>query len=92
MIGGRIHLSREPTKEEWTEHSARCLAQASNADVCILFYESEYRHFGSLLEAGATLAGGGQVFLVSDVALPFLANHPSVKSFNSLALAIAALR
>ena len=85
------HLSREPSKEEWAEHSARCLAQASNADICILFYESEYRHFGSLLEAGACLGGGGWVYLVSDIALPFLSNHPRVKSFNTLALAIRAL-
>ena len=60
------HLRREPTASEWAEHSARCLAQASRADIC--------------------------VYLVSDIALPFLANHPRVKSFASLALAIAALR
>jgi len=31
-------------------------------------------------------------YLVSDVALPFLSNHPRTRSFPSLAAAIAALR
>jgi hypothetical protein len=86
------HSRREPTDSEWIEHSARCLAQASSADICILFYESEHRHFGSLLEAGAALGAGKWVYVASDISLPFLMNHPKVRTFRTLAEAVRALR
>jgi hypothetical protein len=53
----------------------------------LLYYESEQRHFGSLLEAGAALADLGIFGLRRGVAV-----LPRVKSFPGLALAIAALR
>jgi hypothetical protein len=82
---------RHATPAEWAEHSERCLTQAGDADVCILYYEDTERHFGSLLEAGACLGRGGWVYLVANEELPFLRNHPRCRSFPDLAAAIAAL-
>jgi hypothetical protein len=52
----------------------------------------DVRHFGSLLEAGAALGAGRQVFLVSRHPWPFLRNHPKCRSFESLASAVNAIR
>jgi hypothetical protein len=68
------------------------MKQATEADILLLYYESTERQFGSLLEAGAALGAGKWVYLVTDIALPFLSNHPKVRTFSSLADAVAALR
>jgi hypothetical protein len=62
-----------------------------DADVLLLYYQSTEKQFGSLLECGAALGAGKWVYLVTDIALPFLSNHPKVRTFTSLANAIAAL-
>jgi hypothetical protein len=81
----------EPTPDQWKEHSERCLRQAAEASVCLLYYEKTEFHFGSLLEAGSCLGAGGMVYLVADSPLPFLRHHPRVKSFDTLADAVKAL-
>jgi hypothetical protein len=69
----------EPDNDEWREHSAQCLEQAAAADILLLYVDREdARHFGSLIEAGAALGAGKQVFVVAPHRWPFLRNHSSV--------------
>ena len=81
-----------PTPLQWTEHSERCLRQAAESSICLLYFESSERHMGSLLEAGSCLGAGGTVFLIADAPLPFLRCHPRVRSFDSLDDAVRALK
>jgi hypothetical protein len=82
----------EPDNDEWREHSAQCLEQAAAADILLLYVDHEdARHFGSLIETGACLAGGGWVYLVSPHDWPFLRHHPRCRSFDTLADAVTAI-
>jgi hypothetical protein len=49
------------------------------------------RQFGALLEAGACLGNGGQLYLVSPHDWPFLCHHPRCRSFKTLADAVSAI-
>ena len=82
----------EPTSEQWREHSERCLRQASEASVCLLYLQRNTVAFGSLVEAGATLGSGGWCYVASDDGVPaFLANHPRVRVFPKLSDAIRSI-
>jgi hypothetical protein len=82
----------EPTKDQWREHSERCLRQAAGADICLLYLQRNTVAFGSLLEAGATLGAGGFCYVASDDGVPpFLANHPRVRVFPKLSDAIRSI-
>jgi hypothetical protein len=81
----------EPTDVEWREHADRCLREAMECDVLLLYAQEEERQNGALLECGAALAAGRQVYLVSPYPWAFLRNHPRVKSFDTLDAAVADL-
>jgi hypothetical protein len=82
----------EPDNDEWREHSAQCLEQAAAADILLLYVDREdARHFGSLIEAGAALGAGKQVFVVAPHPWPFLRNHSQCRSFKTLADAVTAV-
>jgi nucleoside 2-deoxyribosyltransferase len=82
----------EPDNDEWRAHAEQCLEQAAAADIVLLYVDpDDARHFGALLEAGAALGTGRQVFLVSRHPWPFLRHHPRCRSFNSIADAITAI-
>jgi hypothetical protein len=80
----------EPTADEWASHWQRCVQEASAADVVLVYARSDERQNGALIEMGAGLAAGAQVFLVSDSPWS-VANHPRVRTFPSLADAVAAI-
>jgi hypothetical protein len=84
-------IDTEPTDDEWAEHSERCLKEAAECDVLVLYAEQEDRHFGALLECGATLGAGKWVFLIAPHPWPFLRNHPRCRSFENLAEAVRAI-
>jgi hypothetical protein len=80
-----------PTQDDWAAHSAACLKEATAADVVLLVAFDGESHFGALLEAGAALAAGKRVFLVSPHAWDFLRHHPCCRSFDSVADAVQAI-
>jgi hypothetical protein len=81
----------EPTDDDWAAHSERCLKEAAECDVLVLYAEEQEQHFGALLESGAALAAGKSVFLISPHPWPFLRNHPRCRSFDNLAEAVRAI-
>ena len=81
----------EPTNKDWAEHSQRCLREAAECDILILYVEPEDRNFGSLLETGAALGANKTVYLVAPEPWPFLSNHPRVHAFDTLESAVRAI-
>jgi hypothetical protein len=87
-----LDTNSEPSADHWREHADRCIRQAADAEILLLYAcGDEERHFGSLLECGAALAGGATIFLISPHRWDFLRNHPRVRSFDTLEQAIAAV-
>jgi hypothetical protein len=84
------HDGSEPTADEWRRHADQCVADVLSADV-LLLYAADERQFGALLETGAALGTGKQIFLVAPHDWPFLRNHSRVRSFETLEKAITAL-
>jgi hypothetical protein len=83
---------QNPTADEWSRHSDRCFREAADADILLLYCnDDDERHFGSLLEAGAALAGGAMIYRVAPHPWDFLRHHPRVRTFPSLASAVTAI-
>jgi hypothetical protein len=80
----------EPTTDAWREHWDKCVAEAAEADVCLFVCNEGETACGALIEAGAALAAGRQVFVVSPYDWTF-ANHPRCRVFTSLEAAIVAI-
>jgi hypothetical protein len=68
----------------------RCVSEASEADVVLVYARSDERQNGSLVEMGAGLAGGAMIYLVTDNDWS-TKHHPRVRSFNTLAEAVSAI-
>jgi hypothetical protein len=81
----------QPSDDAWRTHSAACIADAVAGDVLLLYCREDERQFGALLECGAALGAGRAVYVVSPHAWPFLRNNPRVRSFDTLADAIASI-
>jgi hypothetical protein len=81
----------EPTDDDWAAHAERCLKEAAESDVLVLYAEEPEQHFGALLECGASLGAGKWVFVIAPHAWPFLRNHPRCRSFENLAEAVRAI-
>jgi hypothetical protein len=84
------HGALEPTNDAWSRHWQRCIDEASEAGICIFICNEGETACGALIEAGAALAAGRQVFIVSPYKWTF-ANHPRCRTFATLADAIAAI-
>jgi len=80
----------EPSADQWRRHWATCIAEASTANVVLVCAACDERQMGALVELGAGLASGAQVFLVTDHQWS-VAHHPRVRSFPNLAAAISAI-
>ena len=82
---------REVSPQAWAEHWSRCLAEVSSADV-VLFYAPEgFTQCGALIEIGAALQAGAQVFVISDYTWT-IAHHPQCRVFKSLEDAVIAVK
>jgi hypothetical protein len=80
----------EPDADEWREHWARCVSEASEADVVLVYAAADERQNGALVEMGAALASGAQVYLVTDNDWS-TKHHPAVRCFKTLADAVQAI-
>jgi hypothetical protein len=80
----------EPSSDAWSDHWSRCITEAANADVCLFVCNDGEQACGQLIEAGAALAAGKRVFIVSSYTWTF-ADHPRCRVFGSLADAITAI-
>src|SRR5262245_35212285 len=78
----------EPTADQW--RWSRCIEQAADADICLFVNNAGETACGALLEAGAALAAGKWVYVVSPDEWTF-ANHPRCRVFPSLEAAVAAI-
>jgi hypothetical protein len=87
----RNHDRHEPDPHEWAEHSRACIEDAATGDVLLLVAFEDERQFGALLEAGAALGAGKQVFVVSPHEWSFLKHHPRVRAFATVEAAVECL-
>jgi hypothetical protein len=85
------HDGSELTDEEWARHWQRCVQEASEAGVLLLFAQADERHTGALVELGSALASGAQVYLVAPHANWSVRHHPRCRSFDTLEDAIVAI-
>jgi hypothetical protein len=83
--------TRPAADDEWCDHAQKCLQEAAEADILILYCKADERQFGSLLECGAALGAGKRVFLISPFEWSFLRCHPRVRTFKNLEEAITAV-
>jgi hypothetical protein len=81
----------EARPDQWRRHWQRCIESAADADVTLFYAAEDERQCGALLECGAALAAGKQVFVVSPHEWTF-ANHERCRRFDSLEAAIRAIK
>jgi hypothetical protein len=81
----------EARPDQWQRHWRDCIASAAAADVVLFYAGEEERQCGALLECGAALAAGKQVFIVSPYEWSF-AHHERCRRFDSLEAAIRAIK
>jgi hypothetical protein len=81
----------EPTADAWRGHWSGCLISAAAADILLFFDAPGENQCGALIELGAELAFGKQVFLVSENWWS-IEHHPRCRKFRRLEDAIAAIK
>jgi hypothetical protein len=79
----------EPSPDAWARHWQKCLEQAAAADVTIFYAPEGPTQCGSLIEIGAALASGREVWLVSDYWWS-ISHYPKCRVFKSIEAAVAA--
>jgi hypothetical protein len=79
-----------PSPAQWSSHWTECLQSASEADICLFVCNEGEVACGQLLEAGAALSAGKEVWIVSDYWFSF-SHLPNCRTFASLEDAIAAI-
>jgi hypothetical protein len=80
----------EPSADQWRNHWDGCISAAAEADICLFVCNDGEQACGALIEAGAALASGKQVFVVSPYAWSF-AHHPRARTFGSLEAAVGSI-
>lgn len=93
IISTWIDEAREGESSSYADLSDRCIREASEATVTILYAESGEILKGALIEAGAALAAGKLVFLVGDgpsISRVFR-RHVNWRSFDTIPQALEAI-
>jgi hypothetical protein len=81
----------EPSDDDWRAHWGNCISAAANADVLVFLDLPGETAKGALVEMGAALALGRQVFLVSEADWN-VGHHSNCRRFRRLEDCIAAIR
>jgi hypothetical protein len=79
-----------PSDDAWSKHWSCCISSAAEADVCLFVCNKGETACGQLIEAGAALAAGKRVFVVSDYEFTF-GHHPRCRIFPTLEAAVEAI-
>ena len=77
--------------DQWWRHWAGCVEDAAAADVLLFRDLSGENQCGGLIEMGAALASGRQLFLVSENWWS-VEHHARVRKFKSLEHAVTAIK
>jgi hypothetical protein len=85
------HNGEELDSDGWREHWDRCTTEAAAAEVTLLFKRADEHHMGAILEAGACLGAGRELWVVTDQDDWSFLHHPRVRRFNTLRDAVTAL-
>jgi hypothetical protein len=81
----------EPSDDAWSRHWQLCVAEAAAADIVLVYaHPDDPAQMGALIEAGAALGAGKQVWVVSPHSWSWR-HHPRVRNFDTLAAAVSAL-
>jgi hypothetical protein len=80
-----------PTSEQWTRHWEKCIAEARDSDVLLFVNFEGERACGALIELGAALAAGRQVFVVTGADWWSISHNPRCRVFESIEKAIEAI-
>jgi hypothetical protein len=81
----------EASPDDWRAHWSKCIEAARAADVLLFLDLPGETAKGALIEMGAALAFGRQVFLVSETDWN-VGHHPRVRRFRRLEDAVAAIK
>ncbi|NDV63362.1 hypothetical protein G0Q06_12930 [Puniceicoccales bacterium CK1056] len=88
IISSWLDESDDGQTKCFSELAERCISEASQADVVLLYWEPNADIHGALIEAGAALASGRMVVQVDeseeDTFSKVFKNHPRWKSVKSL--------
>jgi hypothetical protein len=84
------HDDTEPTADEWARHWESCVSQAASADITLMMAPAGDNQNGALVEVGAALGAGKQVWVVSPHDWSWR-HHERVRNFETLEGAISAL-
>jgi hypothetical protein len=76
---------------DWSLHWRKCIEEAADADILLMFAAEGENQMGALLETGAALAAGKLVYLVTPHEWSF-EHHPRVRRFPTIEAAIGAIR
>jgi hypothetical protein len=76
---------------DFSLHWRKCIEEAAAADILILYAAQDESQMGALVECGAALGAGKQVFLVTPHDWS-IEHHPRVKRFPTLEAAVQAIR
>lgn len=89
-----IDEAGEDQNKDYTELAVRCLKEIQNADVLLLFCQRGEVLKGALIEAGAALALGKEVFCVGKchTLSQVFRSHPNWKTFNNLLAALQVVK
>ena len=91
IISTWIDETEENSTVDYVELSERCIAEITEADVTLLYVESEDVPIGALIEAGAALAVGKRVHLVGECTSvnKVFRKHPNWFEFDNIESAIS---
>jgi hypothetical protein len=80
----------EPSHTEWASHWSDCVSLAARCELTLFLALPGEQHAGAILECGAALSAGREVYAVSAIDFTFL-RHPNCRIFPDLRAAITAI-
>jgi hypothetical protein len=89
-LDAALNRGEAATSEAWGEHWSRCIAESTSADLVLFHAPAPHTQCGALIEIGAALGAGREVWIVSDYEWSF-AHLPRCRIFPTIESAIEAI-